>query len=128
MKIGLIHSLKIDSPLTKVYEMICKDTAKLETTLYDSDNFNPNLIKQDSLDCLLFYSTTEFDDGLAKAIYKHSTVPFLYHLTPDGRTNTPKRYDQLQEIGMEVYLFIEKENYRATKDLIERLKKLGAQP
>lgn len=127
MKIGIIHSLKEDSPLTKVYEMLCKDIAKLETVLYASDTFTPDHIKQDSVDCLLFYSTNESDDGLAKAIHKHSKVPLLYHLTPDGCTNTPKRYDQLNESGIEVYLFLPKENYRTTQDLLERLKQLGEQ-
>ncbi len=126
MKIGLIHSLKADSPLTKVYNMLCTDIAKLETIPYESDTFTPDYIKQDSLDYLLFYSTKESDDGLAKAIYKHTTVPLLYHLTPNGYTNTQKRYDQLNEAGIEVYLFLPTENYRTTQDLIERLKKLGA--
>ncbi|GEM_PF-3217210 len=126
MKIGLINTLTEDSPLAKVFGMICKDVSHLETQIYQSEQFNPNQIQQDNLNYILMYGAIESDDGLAKAIHKHSSVPLLYLIIP-GYGREKERYNQLQETGIEVYHVLKTDQHRGSEDLIARLKKLGEQ-
>ncbi len=126
MKIAIINTLKEESPIAKVYDMICKQTANLKTKIYQSESFNPTLIKQDNIDYILMYGATPQDDGLAKAIHKHSPIPFFYYLLP-GYGEHEKRYHELHNVGIEVYFAIKTETMKGSEDLIDRLRKLGEQ-
>ena len=129
MKIGIINTSTESSPLAKTFEMLCKlpPHENIETQIYQSDQFNPTLIKQDNIDYILMYGATPQDDGLAKAIHKHSPIPFFYYLLP-GYGEHEKRYHELDKSGIEVYFAIKTETMKGSEDLIERLRQLGEHP